>query len=348
MAYQDIIRASTSNEFFRNLPYDILAIGNHELYIRNNTLNMHGNFAPHFNGRYLSSNVNITIDGVSKHLGSRFAIFKMRKGRAVTALDVLFDFTGNDVHTTVQTVENMVKEAWFADAIKDERDVFLLAGHMPARWVEHVIAATTARTIAPPRTSPSVAGDLDPNRITFEARFLSNNSLLSLMAEVMPVALTVNNTCASVSNIIITNSGSLRFDIYAGPFTKNDQLTVSPFVDSFLHISNVPFSVANAVLPAHNGAGADNKKRDEVVEAELWARGYVGTRYRKWMENMARLDAELGGEACRAAANLTLGYVTTNACRGVGDDTPHAPLEFHAFPDFIASAAPTGISQTMH
>jgi hypothetical protein len=166
------------------------------------------------------------------------------------------------------------------------------------------------------------------------------------MAEVMPVALTINNTCASVSNIIITNSGSLRFDIYAGPFTKNDQLTVSPFVDSFLHISNVPFSVANAVLPAHNGVGADNKKRDEVVEAELWARGYVGTRYRKWIENMARLDAELGGEACRAAANLTLGYVTTNACRG--DDTPHAPLEFHAFPDFIASAAPTGISQTMH
>ncbi|KAJ7881531.1 hypothetical protein B0H14DRAFT_3433904 [Mycena olivaceomarginata] len=185
MAYQDIIRASTSNEFFRNLPYDILAIGNHELYIRNNTLNMHGNFAPHFNGRYLSSNVNITIDGVSKPLGSRFAIFKMRKGRAVTALDVLFDFTGNDVHTTVQTVENMVKEAWFADAIKDERDVLLLAGHMQA-------------------------------------------------------------TCP---------------------------LTVSPFVDSFLHISNVPFSVANAVLPAHNGAGAANKKRGEVVEAELWARG---------------------------------------------------------------------------
>ncbi|KAJ7690323.1 hypothetical protein B0H14DRAFT_3532387 [Mycena olivaceomarginata] len=84
-----------------------------------------------------------------------------------------------------------------------------------------------------------------------QAPFLSNNSLLSLMAEVMPVALTVNNTCASVSNIIITNSGSLRF----------------------LHISNVPFSVANAVLPAHNGAGAANKKRDEVVEAELWARG---------------------------------------------------------------------------
>jgi hypothetical protein len=91
---------------------------------------MHNNFAPHFNGRYLSSNVNITIDGVSKPVGSRFAKFKTRKygsfilsprpvlthftlrGRAVTALGVLYDFTDNAANTTVQTVENMVKEAW--------------------------------------------------------------------------------------------------------------------------------------------------------------------------------------------------------------------------------------------
>jgi hypothetical protein len=115
------------------------------------------------------------------------------------------------------------------------------------------------------------------------------------MAEVMPVALTVKNTHASVPNIMITNSGSLRFDIYTGPFTKNDQLTASPFAESFLYVPNVPFSVTNAVLPALNGAGADNRQRDEVVEAELWARGYVGTRYCEWMENMVWRDAKLGG-----------------------------------------------------
>jgi hypothetical protein len=36
----------------------------------------------------------------------------------------------------------------------------------------------------------------------------------------MPVALTINNTRAAIPNIMITNSGELRFDIYAGPFTK--------------------------------------------------------------------------------------------------------------------------------
>ena len=71
----------------------------------------------------------------------------LHRGRKVTSLGVLFNFTGNDKNTTVQPVANMVKEAWvrftprlmrsnhsrpfyfqFADAIKDEPDFFLLAG----------------------------------------------------------------------------------------------------------------------------------------------------------------------------------------------------------------------------
>ena len=68
------------------------------------------------------------------------------RGRRVTSLGVLFDFTGNDVNTTVQKVEDMVKETWvcvgcqffqpltdpyaqFAEAIKEEPDFFLLAGY---------------------------------------------------------------------------------------------------------------------------------------------------------------------------------------------------------------------------
>ena len=34
------------------------------------------------------------------------------RGRKVTSLGVLYDFTGNDHNTTVQKVEDMVKEAW--------------------------------------------------------------------------------------------------------------------------------------------------------------------------------------------------------------------------------------------
>ncbi|KAJ7894514.1 Metallo-dependent phosphatase-like protein [Mycena olivaceomarginata] len=390
------VDAQQSNEFFKQLPYDVLAIGRHSLFPFFRKLKSYQNFAPHFEGRYLSSNVNITINGVSK---------PTRKGRAVTALGVLFDFKGNAANTTVQKVEDMVKEAWFVDAIKDEPDLFLLAGHMPGRLSSNAIRAVHPLTpililgghthirdclqldgrsmsLESGRYMETIgwmsadlpepkghhggcgpAGTSIPTAFTFEyhararqllsfdttrgvaitkgleqlakefdlgftygtaphdftiisaAPYPANNSLLSLMSEVMPVALTVNNTRASRCG-----STSMR-----GPFTKNDQLTVLSYADPFLYIPNVPFSVAKGVLPALNGAGTNHRRRDEAVEAELWARGYAGTRYREWMEDMVRRNSELDGQARFAVAKLTPGY-------------------FYSLPNFIASAAPIGFA----
>ncbi|KAI0253692.1 Metallo-dependent phosphatase-like protein [Lactifluus subvellereus] len=422
------VDAHDANKFFDQLPYDVLAIGNHELYVYANTLDMHLNFAPKFPGRYLSSNVNITVAGpygtpVSVPVGSRFAKFKTRKGRKVTSLGVLYDFTGNDRNTTVQKVEDMVKEAWFADAIKDEPDFFLLVGHMPVARDNWPTVFNAVRAVHPTtpvlilgghthirdclqfdgrsialesgRYMETVGADLDhkgstknltvnrryldPNRVTYEfhtkrkdsefdtskgrkiteglnalaARFdldlklgtapqdytlsrdpfPSNGSLLSLMVDqVLPTALAVNNSRAHIPNIIIGNSGGLRFDIYAGQFTKNDQLTVSPFADAF-----------HAVLPALNGV---NGKREVFLQGtvaeERYGRRDVEERYGRWL---AEMHARAGPER-RAAQNLTLGYVTKDACPGVGDDTLHTPLPFFSTPNFIGSTPPTGNSDT--
>jgi len=125
----------------------------------------------------------------------------------------------------------------------------------------------------------------------------------------------VNNTRSNIPNLIIANSGSQRFDIYAGPFTKNDQLTVSPFNDAFLFIPNVTFSVASQVLPTLNHAGANQRRAVmeelEARELELYGRGYVDMVYRKWLEEM---DVRNNGFEKRAAQNLTLGYVTADVC----------------------------------
>jgi 2',3'-cyclic-nucleotide 2'-phosphodiesterase (5'-nucleotidase family) len=115
------IDAHDANQFLKQIPYDIMAIGNHELYIYNNTLDMHTNFAPALNGKYLTSNVNITVtdkhnNTVSVPVGERFRKFKTRKGRKVTALGVLFNFAGNVKGTTVQKVEDMVKEEWVSQS----------------------------------------------------------------------------------------------------------------------------------------------------------------------------------------------------------------------------------------
>jgi hypothetical protein len=138
--------------------------------------------------------------------------------------------------------------------------------------------------------------------------FPSNGSLLSLMVDqVLPTVLAVNNSRAQMPNIIIANSGALRFDIYAGSFTKNDELTASPFTDAFQYIAGVPLGIASAVLPALNGA--KNKRElltQEKRAAERYARGEVEVRYREWLEEM---HARAGPERW-AAQNLTLGYVT--------------------------------------
>ena len=123
----------------------------------------------------------------------------------------------------------------------------------------------------------------------------------------MQYALPLNSSRSSVPNIMITNSGSQRFDLYSGPFTKNDQLTSSPFTDSFLYIPNVTLSVASQVLPALNNAGANERR--ELAEDAAYARGEVDMRFRRWLEEM---DRRTDGPARRAAHNLTLGYVTSD------------------------------------
>ncbi|PIL26310.1 hypothetical protein GSI_12066 [Ganoderma sinense ZZ0214-1] len=431
---------SQTNRYMFDLPYDIMAIGNHELYIYANTYDMYKHFAPSLNGRYLSSNVNITVadahgNNVSVPVGDRFAKFTTRKGRKVTSLGVLFDFTGNDVNTTVQKVEDMVKEQWFAEAINDEPDFFLLVGHMPVAKTDHWPTVFDAIRAVHPTTPILIFGGhthirdcvqydgrsmalesgrymetvgwmsakldqkgstddiaftrryLDPNRVTYEYHtgrgndsfdtlkgqlftlglnklaetynlsyqfgvapqdytitqvpYPSNNSLLTLFTEAMSYALTINNTCGAIPNIMITNSGSQRFDVYSGPFTKNDQLTASPFADPFLYVQNVPLSIAKQVLPALNNAGANNRRALSGFDEEAYARGEVNMVYHAWLQEM---DQRNDGPTRRAAQNLTLGYVTHDSCPGVGDDTLHSPLSFYNVPDFIGTDAPAGVA----
>lgn len=79
---------------------------------------------------------------------------------------------------------------------------------------------------------------------------------------------------------MITNSGSQRSDVLAGPFTKNDQFTASPFSDSFQFIENEPFALANQVLPALNKQGAEEKRALlEGRENEQYKKDYVDKKY---------------------------------------------------------------------
>jgi 2',3'-cyclic-nucleotide 2'-phosphodiesterase (5'-nucleotidase family) len=430
-----------TNEFITRLPYDVLAIGNHELYEYPIAYDMHTNFAPKWKGKYLSSNVNITYTDskgtlVNLPIGERFRKFHTKQGRKVTAFGVLYNFTGGAKNTTVQPVADMVKEEWFHKAIEDEPDFFLLVGHMPVQKDNWPVVFNAIRAVHP--TTPiyifgghthirdcvqydgrSMALEsgryletigwmssnidfkgsnrtlninrryLDPNRNTYQFHtkrekfdtpkgrqlskdiaslakefnityqfgtapqdyylsrtpFPSNQSVLTLLTDqVLPTTLvTANPERASIPKIIIVNSGSQRFDLYKGPFTRNDQFIVSPFNDEFLYVS-APFSIARQVLGLLNKSGTFRKRYGDIdseEDAEAYGAGYVDHRYNRWLKRQwEERDQQL---QARADAP-TLGYVTTDSCPGVGDDTLHTPIPHYSAPNYISSPVPTGLA----
>ncbi|KAG1775218.1 Metallo-dependent phosphatase-like protein [Suillus placidus] len=434
------VDAYESNKFLERLPYDLMTIGNHELYIYADTYDMYTNFVPHLAGRYLTSNVNITVfnsDGEpeSVPVGSRYTKFTTRKGRRITSLGVIFNFTQNDVNTTVQTVDNMVREQWFIEAIAEEPDVFVLIGHMPVSndsWPTVFNAVRAVHPLTPililgghthirdcrqydgrsmalesGRYMETIGADLDAakdnqDNITFTRRYLdqnrvtyeyhtqtsnqtfdtddgrsisyglealaacfnlsylygtahqdytmnqnpypSNGSLLSLFIEdAVPYALAINNTRDSIPNIIIINSWAIRFDLFKGSFTKNDQLTIMQYKDSFLYIANVTSGIANQVLPAMNKPTATKRKRDETG---ILSREINDTRDSDLLEEIDHRPGVSGREA--TSGNWTFGYVTRDSCPDAdkADDTLHTALPYYTAPYYIGSNPPNVTADT--
>ncbi|KAG6811955.1 hypothetical protein H0H92_005119 [Tricholoma furcatifolium] len=126
-----------ANEIFALLPYDLLAIGNHELTNYSVALDVYQNFVPkwkdNIGSKYLTSNVYITPPGQQNPvpIGAQYRKFKTAQGRTVLSFGVLFNFKG-DKGTSTTPVATMVGEDWFLNAIKDQTiDLFVIPGHMP-------------------------------------------------------------------------------------------------------------------------------------------------------------------------------------------------------------------------
>ena len=447
------VDAHVSNEFHSMVRYDLLAPGNHELYKYQDAYDTYMNFVPAQNGRYVGSNVFLTYQAsngtnVTAPMGEKYIKFTTDQGRKVTSLGVLFNFTGSDKNITVQPPKEMVKESWFAEAIKEEPDFFLLAGHMPVReddwpsvvdairavhpttpilvlgghthirdctqYDEFSIGLESGRYLEtigwlsaklPAKRAKKVQGPADGN-VTFSRSYIDANrrnyayhaqlsrkkfdtakgkkitagmtdvanrwnlsdvygvapqdyylnrvgvddeaSLINLLTQkVFPTVIsTANPDRKDVPNMVFANSGSQRFDLYAGNFTVNDQYIVSPFTDKFQYIRDVPYKYANQIIAKLNTdeeAGANSRRSmSEVEERELYSQGHVSHIFKRWQRDQyasaaARDLAELDARAEKANEQRTLGYVTKDECPGEGDDTQHLAIPFVSVPDYVAS-----------
>lgn len=169
----------------KEMPFDVVNLGNHELYDNRTVDYIRKDFIPYWNGRYLTSNTIYHHD--LKPLGDRYCLLKGKKS-TVLAFGFLFNFQGHSKNTIVQNVEDVVRQSWFRQALREENyDSILVMAHMHVTdpLVEVILDAIRQHTACSVvfitgHTHIRAYEVLDANAVSFEAgRFLDTIGFLS-------------------------------------------------------------------------------------------------------------------------------------------------------------------------
>lgn len=132
-----------SSPLFIKQHYDIVSIGNHELYLWENTKQELDVLVPALKDKYVCSNVEFLRDGKYYPIGQKYRYFTtpIQKKR-VLAFSFLFDFNRANDKTRVTPIATAVNESWFKTVLSHfpqrEVDLIVVAGHLPVdkRWIE--------------------------------------------------------------------------------------------------------------------------------------------------------------------------------------------------------------------
>ncbi|KAI1076330.1 Metallo-dependent phosphatase-like protein [Whalleya microplaca] len=167
--------------------------------------------------------------------------------------------------------------------------------------------------------------------------FNSSNNIFPLLSDAL-AEVVVNESHKDTPRYVIANTGSVRFDMYKGPFTYDDSFIVSPFRDIFLYIPQVPYDIASKLLDSLNNAGA-SQKRDF---------GYVPIERDICVDPLTAPHSELKREGAahthlgvtrRQTVDLTPGYTTSDDFGTDGDDIAHSSIPHYDIPDFFQGEA---------
>lgn len=122
-----------STPIFIKQDYDLLTIGNHELYLWENSKQEYETVVNHFQDKYVCSNVDIRLDnGLFVPLGLKYKYFTTPiRGIRVLAFGFLFDFKRFNSGTRVTPMTETIHEPWFQEALKHEVDLIIIVGHTP-------------------------------------------------------------------------------------------------------------------------------------------------------------------------------------------------------------------------
>lgn len=182
-----------------------------------------------------------------------------------------------------------------------------------------------------------------------------SKSIFRLLSEkILPTLRPTNeNATYSQNRIIIINTGSIRYDLYKGPYTIDQQYIVSPFQNEWSKLT-LPRGVAvqiaktlndwkyivseageqqaldnRRLLPLHHYSRLLKEERSSPVAAGAQKVFH----YPKFGEHMEE-DRDFHAVKSR---KLTKGYVTYDDFGHDGDDTPHKPVVNFPVPNVVES-----------
>jgi hypothetical protein len=173
------------------------------------------------------------------------------------------------------------------------------------------------------------------------APYPSNDSLLTwLETEVLP-DIVVNKERKDIPRLAIANSGTMRFDIFKGAFTRDTTYIISPFVSKFLYIKDVPYKTAKALLPLLNNNGPIFESA-ELKPSQLAPPEQMVITSDFIVPKLPVQDSLLAqgvqSPIMSSDPELVPGYTTKDDAGDDGDDTLHAPISFYTVPNCIQSA----------
>lgn len=165
----------------------------------------------------------------------------------------------------------------------------------------------------------------------------SPHSLLNLLtAEVLPTI--VHRTDRAHKPYTILNTGSIRFDVFKGPFSRNTQWIIMPFANEFVFLPKVDRRVAARLLDYLNLVGEHGALPSVTATAQdeqALDTSIVERSYQQSLRRSAQDYFSVAGDE-----KHSLGYVTQDLCDGLGDDVLHRPMPSAEQPVFVATELP--------
>lgn len=151
-----------------------------------------------------------------------------------------------------------------------------------------------------------------------------------LAKKVLPTLEAAEGVETSRERLILINTGSVRYDLYKGPYTIDTHYIVSPFQNKWVKVT-VPKYIAVQVAPKLNKGNYIMAATDEPLNPPHQTPKLHQKRYQQVMEIPQYEDLEYHAE------KLTKGYVTYDDFGNTGDDTVHKPVINYPIPNVVQS-----------